>query len=89
MRWVRNELVEIFAVGSFKPMSTAERIIHEISELGPEKQAEVLEFVEFLKEKEKRKEDSAFREASLSSAMRGLEDEEALYTEADITEKFG
>ena len=33
-------------------MSTAEKIIHEIEGLRPEKQSEVLEFVEFLKEKE-------------------------------------
>jgi len=57
-------------------------------QLGPEKQSEVLEFVEFLKEKEKRKEDREFCQASLASAMQGLEDEEALYSEADIAEKL-
>ena len=70
-------------------MSTAEQIIHEIATLRPEKQSEVLEFVEFLKEKEKRNEENALREASLSSAMRGMEDEESLYTESDVVEKIG
>ena len=70
-------------------MSTAERIIHEITELRPEKQSEVLKFVEFLKEKERTAGDNAFKEASLAAAMRGMEDEEDLYSESDIIEKFG
>ena len=68
-------------------MSTAEQIIHEIATLRPEKQSEVLEFVEFLKEKEKRSEENAFRSASLASAMRGMEDEDSLYSESDVVEK--
>ena len=70
-------------------MSTAEQIIHEITGLRPEKQSEVLEFVEFLKEKERKLEDNAFKEASLAAAMRGMEDEESLYSESDVIEKFG
>ena len=70
-------------------MSTAERIIQELSELRPERQSEVLDFIEFVKEKEKKKEESLFFESSLSSAMRGMEDEDAIYSEADINEKFG
>ena len=70
-------------------MSTAEQIIHEITSLRPEKQSEVLEFVEFLKEKERKTEDNAFKGASLASAMRGMEDEESLYSESDVIEKFG
>ena len=70
-------------------MSTAERIIREIATLRPEKQSEVLEFVEFLKEKEKRSEENSLREASLAAAMRGMEDEESLYTESDVIEKIG
>jgi hypothetical protein len=70
-------------------MSTAEQIIHEIASLRPEKQSEVLEFVEFLKEKEKRNEENALREASLASAMRGMEEEESLYSESDVIEKIG
>lgn len=70
-------------------MSTAEQIIHAIATLRPEKQSEVLEFVEFLKEKERKNEEDALRGASLSSAMRGMEDEDSLYSESDIVEKIG
>lgn len=70
-------------------MSTAEQIVHEIATLRPEKQSEVLEFVEFLKEKERRNEEDALRCASLASAMRGMEDEDSLYSESDIVEKIG
>lgn len=69
-------------------MSTAERIIQKLTELRPEKQSEVLEFVEFLQERENREEEKMFKHASLATAMRGLEDEEELYTEADFVEKL-
>ena len=69
-------------------MSTAERIIKELSNLRPEKQSEVLDFIEFVKEKEKKKEENLFFESSLSSAMRGMEDEDAIYFESDINERF-
>lgn len=68
-------------------MSTAERILQELSYLRPEKQTEVLEFVEFLKTKEEKNEDELFMRTSLASAMRGMEDEEDLYSEADILER--
>ena len=70
-------------------MSTADQIIHEIAALRPEKQSEVLEFVEFLKEKERKSEEKAFKDVSLTGAMRGMKDEESLYTESDVIEKFG
>ena len=70
-------------------MSTAEKIIHEIAGLRSEKQSEVLEFVEFLKEKERRVEEISLRDGSLTAAMRGMEDEESLYTESDIIEQLG
>ena len=70
-------------------MSTAEQIIHEIAGLRPEKQSEVLEFVEFLKERERKSEDKAFKNGSLASAMRGMDDEDSLYSESDVIEKFG
>lgn len=70
-------------------MSTAEQIIQEIATLRPEKQSEVLEFVEFLKAKERKKKEEAFMCASLASAMRGMEDEDSLYSESDIVEKIG
>ena len=70
-------------------MSPAEQIIHEIATLRPKKQSEVLEFVEFLKEKEKKNEENTLRKVSLTSAMRGMEEEESLYTESDVVEKIG
>lgn len=70
-------------------MGTAEKIIHEIATLRPEKQSEVLEFVEFLKERERRREENAVKVASLASAMRGMENEDDLYSESDLIEKIG
>lgn len=70
-------------------MSTAEKIIHEIAGLRPERQSEVLEFVEFLKERERRSEEKSLRDGSLSAAMRGMEDEDSLYAESDIIEQLG
>ncbi len=70
-------------------MSTTEKIIHEIASLRPEKQSEVLEFVEFLKERERRSEENDFKASSLAAAMRGMEDEESLYSESDVIEKIG
>ena len=52
-------------------MSTAERIIQELSGLRPEKKTE----------------ENLFFESSLSLAMRGMEDEDAIYSEADILMK--
>ena len=70
-------------------MSTAERIIQELSGLRPERQSEVLDFIEFVKGKEKKTEEYSLFELSLSSAMRGMEDEDTIYSEADLNEKFG
>ena len=70
-------------------MSTAEQIIHEIAFFRPENQSEVLELVEFLKDKERKSEDKTFKDVSLAGAiMRGMEDEKGLYTESDFIEKF-
>ena len=42
-----------------------------------------------LKGKEKKTEEYSLFELSLSSAMRGMEDEDTIYSEADLNEKFG
>ncbi len=65
-------------------MSTPEQIARWVSAIRPEKQSKVLEFVEFLKEKERKTERYRLRHASPDSAMRGMEDEESLYSESDI-----
>jgi hypothetical protein len=49
------------------------------------KKAEVLDFVEYLKTKAEDKDWSIF---SLSSAMRGMEDEDSPYSLGDLQESF-
>ena len=66
-------------------MSLEEKIIREVHELAESKKAEVLDFVEYLKAKTEGKEWSGF---SLSSAMRGMEDEDSLYSLHDLREVF-
>ena len=69
-----------------KRMSIAERIAREIGQLPPEEQSEVLDFVEFLKQRKARNDDAQFKEFSLNAAMRGMEEEAELYGESDIHE---
>jgi hypothetical protein len=64
-------------------MSLEEKIIKQVHELPESKQSEVLDFVEYLRTKTDEKDWSAF---TLSSAMRGMEDEESLYTLDDLKE---
>ena len=69
-------------------MSTAERIIAEVAELGQDKQAEVLEFVAFIKRREGNKEVKEFSSLSLAGAMRGMDDAADLYSYNDIKERL-
>jgi hypothetical protein len=64
-------------------MSIEENIIKQIHELPDSKKSEVLDFVEYLRSKTDEKDWSAF---SLSSAMRGMEDDDSLYTINDVKE---
>jgi len=64
-------------------MNLEEIIICQIHELPETKKAEVLEFVNFLKMKN---DDKAWSTFSLSSAMRGMENEDSLYSVEDIKE---
>jgi hypothetical protein len=66
-------------------MSLEEKIIRQVHELPESKKTEVLDFVEYLKAKTEEKEWSGF---SLASAMRGMEDEDSLYSLRDIREVF-
>ncbi|MBI4412304.1 MAG: DUF2281 domain-containing protein [Deltaproteobacteria bacterium] len=73
-------------------MTLAEKILHKLEKLPKPVQTEVLDFVEFLNSRKKQdseameKEWSAF---SLSSAMRGMEDENIPeYDLPDLKEKF-
>jgi len=69
-------------------MGFAEKICQRIQEMPESVQAEVLDFVEFIDLKERGACEHAWSEFSLSAAMRGMEDEAAVYTESDLKEKF-
>lgn len=70
-------------------MDIVERIIEELKSIPESSQAEVLDFVEYLKSKKRRKEeDSEWSRFSLDSAMRGIEEEPSPYGIKDIKEKF-
>ncbi len=66
-------------------MSLEDKIIRRIQELPESKKVEVLDFVEYLRTRADEKEWSVF---SLSSAMRGMEDEESPYSLNDLRESF-
>ena len=70
-------------------MSIAEKIVEDLRVLPKSTQAEVLDFVEFLKTKAATGEDANWSAFSLGQAMRGLEDEPSLYSEQDLKEVFG
>ena len=66
-------------------MDIVERIIEELKSIPESSQAEVLDFVEYLKSKKRRKEeDSEWSRFSLDSAMRGIEEEPSPYGIKDI-----
>jgi hypothetical protein len=67
-------------------MSTAEKIALEVKKLASDSQAEVLDFVQFLKSREKLKDERKFKDFSLDQAMRGMEEEQSLYDVNDIRE---
>ena len=73
-------------------MSTAEAILQHLKTLPDSAQREVLDFVQFLESRRKelaeREESLVWSDFSLTSAMRGMEDEEMLYSLADIKESF-
>ena len=73
-------------------MSLAEKIFEKLERLPEPKQAEVLDFVEFLASKQGSAvadaEDQAWSSFSLAQALRGMEDEADLYSEADLKERY-
>lgn len=70
-------------------MTTANQIAQHLQTLLEPVLREVLDFVEFLKSRHKipkdREEDTMWTDLSLTSAMRGMEDEETPYT---LTESY-
>ena len=70
-------------------MDIVEKIIEELKSIPESSQAEVLDFVEYLKSNKGRKEeDSEWSRFSLDSAMKGIEEEPSPYGIKDIKEKF-
>ena len=73
-------------------MTTVERIAQHLQSLPEPVQQEVLDFVEFLKSRREmpkgREEDAMWTDLSLTSAMRGMEDENSPYTLTNIKESF-
>jgi len=69
-------------------MSLTNKIINNIKELPELKQIEVLDFIEYLKLKTERQENIEWSTLSLSSAMRGMENEQSHYSMNDLKESF-
>jgi uncharacterized membrane protein YqiK len=69
-------------------MSLAEKIMEYVQTLPESKQVEVLGFVEYLRSKAEKQEIKDWTDLSLSSAMRGIEEEQTPYTLNDIKESF-
>lgn len=73
-------------------MTITQTIIQHLESLPDSAQQEILDFVQFLEFRRKnsnlKKENMAWSNLSLSSAMRGMEDEETPYRLADIEEPF-
>ncbi len=74
-------------------MSLADKITAELAALPEAKQAEVLDFIEFLAARQAssaggREADGEWMEASLAQALRGMENEPDTYSVADLKERF-
>ena len=73
-------------------MTLPEKILQHVKKLSEPRQAEVLNFVEYLESKdeksEKEKENKEWLSYSLSNAMRGMENEVSPYSVEDIKEKY-
>jgi hypothetical protein len=70
-------------------MTLDEKIYQQVQNLPDAFQEELLDFVRFLLMKAERQEEREWSSLSLSSAMRGMEDEEPLYTLSDLKVVFG
>jgi len=74
-------------------MTTAQIIMEHLRSLPDEAQREVLNFIEFIESRRQRVCESkgdyeAWSALSITSAMRGMENEESPYTTADLKEIF-
>ncbi len=69
-------------------MSLEETIIKHVHALPESEQSEVLNFIEYLQTQAEKKERKDWTNFSLSSAMRGMEDEHMSYSLEDLKETF-
>ncbi len=65
-------------------MSVTEEIVKEAVGLDFTQQRELLMFVKYLKTKKQGDDDTDFKQCSLDSAMRGMEDEPDFYDETPV-----
>jgi len=68
--------------------SLVETIMKHIQTLAESKQIEIFDFVEYLRSKVEKQEIKDWTDFSLSSAMRGIADEETPYSFNDLKELF-
>jgi hypothetical protein len=69
-------------------MNLSEKILITIALLPESKQVEVLDFVEYLKLKTEKEENSHWNSFSITSAIRGMENEDSNYSIADLKETY-
>jgi hypothetical protein len=69
-------------------MGAEKAILDDLKSLPSREQAEVLDFIEYLKIRAQKKERMDWSTLSLDSAMRGMEDEPGLYSMDDVKERF-
>lgn len=70
-------------------MTTAERIHEQVQKLPEPLQAETLDFIESLMQHQSvRKEDLDWSHLSLAAAMRDIEEEDVIYDESDLKERW-
>lgn len=69
-------------------MNLEKEVIERFKALPEHKQAEAIDFIDFLQKRTEAQEQERWGEFSLASAMRGMEDEDDFYTVGDLKEKF-
>jgi hypothetical protein len=69
-------------------MNLSEKILTAVASLPESKQVEVLDFVEHLKLKTENEESSNWNGFSITSAMRGMENEDSNYSVTDLKETY-
>jgi len=69
-------------------MNLSEKILTTVASLPESKQLEVLDFVEYLKLKTEKEESSNWNSFSITSAMRGMENEDYNYSVTDLKETY-